>query len=147
MPLWLLPALGILGAATSLIGGIQAKRQAEQSAADQRREGEMEARQLEAEGFEQVRRDKLANREINSEGLKRAAASDVQVSGSVSAHLKKVKDEQAKELSWLRDSVVSRSDLARRRSGNSARATEARGDSALWQGIGGAATSLGGMIT
>ena len=136
--------LALAGTATSLAGGISAQKNAEVAAEAQRIEADKAAIQLEQQGAEQKRRDRLANLEINSENLKRAAASGVQVSGSVSAHLNKVKKEQQAELAWLDSSVVSNSSLARQRGRNAAGATEARGDTALWQGIGGAASSLAG---
>ena len=137
---WPLIALAVFSAAVSVIGGIQASQNAERAAEAQEREAELQARQIEAEGYEQARRDKLANREINSENLKRAAASGVQVSGSVEDHLTKVKKEQQKELDWLGRSTANRADLTRQSGANAAAVTEASGQAQLW----GAAASAAG---
>jgi len=143
MPAFLI-ALAVFSAAVSLIGGIQAAQNAENAAEAQKREAELQARQIEAEGYEQARRDKLANREINSENLKRAAASGVQVSGSVEDHLTKVKKEQQKELDWLAKSTANKAALAKQAGANAAAVTEAAGKAALWNAVGSAAGSAAG---
>ena len=137
---WVIP---LIGAALSVAGGVSAANNAEEAAEREEEAARMQARQDEAQTQEEIRREQLSNQEVNKQDLIAAAASGLEVSGSVEDELARTKKEQQKELEWLAQAGRSRTAATRARGSNAAATTRAGGKTALWSGVAGGVAGAG----
>ncbi len=123
---WLFPA------AMSIFGGIQGYNSAQQMkslADEQAKLGERNALLARRELAEQVRRQTEEDRLLRSAALARAAASGVEISGSVASYLEYIETEQTRQLDWLKTAGASRIRLDLESSRISASANRSRANS------------------
>ena len=136
-------AAAIGSAIFSVFQGYQAKKDAKKSAAEQEKIARQNAANIEAETQEQKRRASDQEAEVSAERRARASASGTGGGGSQQTFMDAEADEFNRQLDWLTKSGANQANLTRKQGSAAAANTRRQGNSALWGGIGNAATSLG----
>ena len=137
-------AIAIIGAASSIIGGRAARKDAKRQAAETERLGRENAANIEAETMEQKRRAEEEASEQMAMNRARAAASGVESEeGSFDIFLGAEQDKFKSEIDWLVKSGMNQSRYAVSQAQSQANAIRSQGKAAAKQGMTGAITSLG----
>lgn len=136
--------LGGVSAAASLFGGMSARSDSRAAAAQQIALAKQSSRYIGEEGAENLRRREFQIGQTQSMTQALSAASGL---GGVSRnrYMDTMKREHQYETDWMRKSTKSRQKIAKMGGQMAADATIAGGNAAMWQGIGGAVNTLGGL--
>lgn len=136
--------IGGVSAAASIFGGLSAQSDAKAAAAQQRELGRLNAGYIREEGAEQLRRKSFEFGRV--EGSTRATGAASGLGGkSRTGYLSVMKQQHQLELDWMSKSTDSRANIAKKGGGIAADITTAQGNTAMWRGISGGLSSLGGI--
>ncbi len=133
----------VVMAVAAVVSGVMSYKAAQSQAKTQKRIAEANAQRIAAEKAEELRKMSLAQAQTLSQAQAAAAASGMSVEGSQKSYIEQMRESFKAEQDWLQASSASQQGITRMEGKAEADITMARGQQALVQGVGKAASYWG----
>lgn len=133
----------VVMAVAAVVSGVMSYKAAQSQAKTQKRIAEANAQRIAAEKAEELRKMSLAQAQTLSQAQAAAAASGMSVEGSQKSYIEQMRESFKAEQDWLQASSASQQSITRMEGKAEADITKARGQQALVQGVGKAASYWG----